>query len=263
MRGAVVHNIASCLHNLGEMEAAQAYYDQAITEFKKAKTPLFERFFYGDANKRRIDFVKERLVDITWGRKPDVDKYLDENGNKRAVPDALAGGAQSGSHTLTERWREDGSVQPTWLEQGADGGGDDTYRAFDPNAGFVDPYRRGGPSRDEVPHVNSSQYVSSTPAYSGADESAGAYASAGAVVDDEEEARKEWLQYHMQVGEWDKAAELVVTKAEKDDLEYLIARERRNPAVGDYHQPGAPQERRYREAGYVGPVGADEDDGML
>ena len=91
VRGAVVHNIASCLHNLGEMEAAQAYYDQAITEFKKAKTPLFERFFYGDANKRRIDFVKERLVDITWGRKPDVDKYLDENGNKRAVPDALAG----------------------------------------------------------------------------------------------------------------------------------------------------------------------------
>ena len=74
VRGAVIHNIASCLHNLGEMESAQAYYEQAIDAFKKAKTPMLERAFYGDANKRRVEFVKERLVDISWGRKPDGDK---------------------------------------------------------------------------------------------------------------------------------------------------------------------------------------------
>ena len=106
---------------------------------------MLEKAFWGDANQRRISFVKERLVDITWGRcaasqsqraqppservsesvgwpasqpnsspgqlqpraappltiptarsekpltalfrKPDVDKYLDENGRKRAVPE--------------------------------------------------------------------------------------------------------------------------------------------------------------------------------
>ena len=75
VRGAVVHNIASCLHNLGELEAAQAYYEQAIAAFQKAYTPPLEKALYGDPNKRRIDFVKERLVDITWGRKPDCDKW--------------------------------------------------------------------------------------------------------------------------------------------------------------------------------------------
>ena len=80
VRGAVIHNIASCLHNLGEMEAAKAYYEQAIEAFKQAKTPVLEKAIYGDPNKRRVDFVKERLVDISWGRKPDGDKYLDARG---------------------------------------------------------------------------------------------------------------------------------------------------------------------------------------
>ena len=31
VRGAIVHNIASCLHNMGELEAAKAYYEQAST----------------------------------------------------------------------------------------------------------------------------------------------------------------------------------------------------------------------------------------
>ena len=65
----------------------------AIDAFKKAKVPLLERVLYGDANKRRIDFVKERLIDISWGRKPDGDKYLDENGHKRPVPTQQVPGA--------------------------------------------------------------------------------------------------------------------------------------------------------------------------
>ena len=106
VRGAVIHNIASCLHNLGEMEAAQAYYEQAIEAFKKAYTPLVERAIDGDANKRRIDFVKERLVDISWGRKPDGDKYLDENGNKRPVAPVYGQASEDGGQKqLSEGWR--------------------------------------------------------------------------------------------------------------------------------------------------------------
>ena len=41
-------------------------------------------------NKRRCAFVRERLVDIEFGRKPDLDKYLDGYGKERAVTDDLA-----------------------------------------------------------------------------------------------------------------------------------------------------------------------------
>ena len=44
-------------------------------------------------------------------------------------------------------------------------------------------------------------------------------------ADEQEAARKEWLQYHLQLGEWDKAAELVVTAEEKEDLQYLREKE--------------------------------------
>ena len=56
---------------------------------------MLERMIYGNPNQRRIDFVKERLVDIAWGRKPDGDKYLDENGNKKPVPEAMTHGSES------------------------------------------------------------------------------------------------------------------------------------------------------------------------
>ena len=40
--------------------------------------------------KKMADFVRERLVDIQFGRKPDLDKYLDGNGRKREVTPDLA-----------------------------------------------------------------------------------------------------------------------------------------------------------------------------
>ena len=149
VRGAVIHNIASCLHNLGEMEAAQAYYEQAVESFKKAKTPLLERVFYGDANKRRVEFVKERLVDITWGRKPDGDKYLDENGVKRPVASFYTAEAEAagreGEQELSSHWRvppgeeaslyDDEPHMPAWAAgargddgDGGGGGGDCAWR---------------------------------------------------------------------------------------------------------------------------------------
>ena len=296
VRGAVIHNIASCLHNLGEMEAAQAYYDQAIEAFKKAKTPLFERWFYGDANRRRIDFVKERLVDITWGRKPDGDKYLDENGVKRPVPEGGApgeGGALSGGMDgLSTTWREDGPPPlPSWMAnpesdgppRGGHGGG---YGG----GGGYGPGGRGGYDDREVPvhpymlereppRASSAQYLSGAPAASslvdlggnsGGGGGGGGYTVGGAggsggggsgepVADAEQEAaRKEWLQYHMQVGEWDAAAELVVTREEKDDLEYLMQRQER---LGDESE--APPVRGAARGGAARLEQQDEEDGML
>ena len=56
----------------------------------------------------------------------------------------------------------------------------------------------------------------------------GADASESELSEEEEEAaRKEWLQYYLQTGEWAKAEELVVTAEEREDLEYLVAKERR------------------------------------
>ena len=59
---------SSCLHNLGEFDAAQAYYEQAVESFRKASSPLVDRIFYGDINRRRIEFVKERLIYICYIR---------------------------------------------------------------------------------------------------------------------------------------------------------------------------------------------------
>jgi len=214
VRGAVIHNIASCLHNLGEMEAAQAYYEQAIDAFKKAKTPLFERVLYGDANRRRVDFVKERLVDITWGRKPDGDKYLDENGIKRPVPashydiDALGDHAPLDTSSIAPR-------MPAWASEGAachDGKHDlacrDSPRARTPYESC------GGGGREPEKMAYRAPYDT--------------HMAREEVADTEQEAaRKEWLQYHMQMGEWDEAAELVVSADEQEDLNYLMQREQR------------------------------------
>ena len=56
---------------------------------------------------------------------------------------------------------------------------------------------------------------------------ADAYELAEEEAKEEEAARKEWLQYYVQTGQWVKAEELVVTDEEREDLEYLVAKERR------------------------------------
>jgi len=57
--------------------------------------------------------------------------------------------------------------------------------------------------------------------------------------DAQEAARKEWLQYHMKVGEWEEARELVVTREEQEDLDYLISREHRTPPPPREKAPSA------------------------
>ena len=182
----------------------QAYYEQAIHAFQKAtaQTSPLEKTLFGDANKRRIDFVKERLVDISWGRLPDGDKYLDENGRKRAVPSypppQLEGGFRNDGWRAerdAEGWRSDAEA---WRSEPSDAEG---WREHEHGAGFE------APSGDDA----------------------------------QERARREWLQYYLEVGDFKKASELVVSRAERDDLAYLMERASRQggggSAGGDHESP--------------------------
>ena len=91
------------------------------------------------------------------------------------------------------------------------------------------------PTRDDPPpREHASAYLGG----GGGGRGGGGSGSAGGAADadeggegdddaSQEAARKEWLQYHLQVGEWDKAEELIVTAQEREDLEYLMEKERR------------------------------------
>lgn len=88
--GANAHNIASCLHCLGHFDEARTHYEQALAHFQLDPPSRFWKAVYGDVDRRRCDFVRERLVDLEFGRKPDLDKYLDGFGYKRDVTADLA-----------------------------------------------------------------------------------------------------------------------------------------------------------------------------
>jgi len=234
VRGAIVHNIASCLHHLGEIEAAQEYYEQAITSFEKANTGIVEKLLYGDTNKRRVDFVKERMIDISWGRKPDIDKYLDENGRKRVVP-LPPPAFTSHDQKLSDKWGDEPPPppwaahdmaavnsdypydrRPAWMSAATKRGGGGSSGSY----GALD---NGGPSS-----AYRAEPQQAPPRYH--DE------AAESEADDvtQEQARREWLQYYLQTSEWERAEELVVTPDEREDLHYLRDRERRcGPAHAD------------------------------
>lgn len=179
-----------------------------------------------------MDFVKERLVDITWGRKPDCDKYLDENGQKRPVPAGLTPPEDyprdDEEPRLSEGWRRGEPRLPGWASAdgdgyGPDGGGGGGRGHGEASygqvavAGYDADDREGGYTISQSYSARSSGAASQQPSTVGQ-----------APPDDEQEAaRKEWLQYHMEMGEWEQAAELVVTQEEQEDLEYLIQRQRR------------------------------------
>ncbi|KAL1519199.1 hypothetical protein AB1Y20_003459 [Prymnesium parvum] len=201
-RGAIVHNIGSCLHNLGEFDAAQAYYEQAVDSFRKASSPLVDRLFYGDINRRRIEFVKERLIDISWGRKPDEDKFLNEFGYKRDAPRAAYPPPSEAS--LSRNWENEppppldydyAANPPRWLA------GMDVPSHWERHAGSSSEDAAGyAPTRHEP---------------------------RGAASSLPEKERRELFQHYLQRAEWSKAEELARTEGERDDLEYLRERERR------------------------------------
>ena len=213
-RGTFVHNIGFCLHCMGEFEAAKAYYEQSIECLKKVQPPMSTKLMngilyperlvfeaiYGGLNHNRIQMTKERLIDISFQRKPDL-KVLDEYGRRKPMPGAqinpMDGRAEPAEQVKLsddyapppgyerEQQQQSARDQPSWLAA--------TQAADEPSA------PSGGHATDEDARDAAEQ----------------------------EAARKEWLQYHMQVGEWDKAEELVVTPEEREDLQYLKEKQRR------------------------------------
>ena len=87
--GAIQHNIASCLHCLGEMDKAKAHYLAALAAFQRNPPSRLWVALNGDLARRRCDFVRERLDDIEAGRKPDLDHFLDGSGQRRLVTDEV------------------------------------------------------------------------------------------------------------------------------------------------------------------------------
>ena len=88
--GAIQHNLASCLHCLGDFEGARGHYEAALAAFDRSAPSRFWVAIYGDVDQRRREFVRERLVDVELRRKPDLDKYLDGYGTKREVTPDLS-----------------------------------------------------------------------------------------------------------------------------------------------------------------------------
>lgn len=201
MKAALVHNIGYCLHCLGEFEAAQAYYEQALTRFRGLTTPFLDRWtigwIFGDLNDNRVQFIKERLLDISFGRLPEA-KYLDGMGRKRPMPDkpsAKLPPRPGGSGP--SRWEtaapervavEAEERRPGWLAA--------THAAISDGAG---PSEHGVEQEESDPRDEAEL----------------------------EAARKEWFEYYCKVGEWHEAEGLAVTKEEKEDLDYLRGREQR------------------------------------
>ena len=221
VRAAIVHNLGYCLHNQGEWEAAKHYYEQALSLFKRVKTPVIDRWttgwLYGDVNEVRIIFIKERLHDISFRRFP-VDEYLDEFGRKRPMPEVEGGGRASAYGEGGEGGqlaRFHGSSSAT--------GPDATHNGRSPAARAAPRWLHASAAQ-QCGHEEEEEEEAA--AASAATDDAGAQ-QAHRDVEEQELARKEWLDYYLKVGDWAQAEELVVTRAEQEDLAYLRARERK------------------------------------
>jgi len=118
MRAAIVHNLGYCLHNIGEFEAAKAYYEEALAFFQGVCTPPGQAQWtvggiHADVNQSRIDFIKERLLDVCFRRPPDPE-YLDEWGRRRMhVPEPEQESEHDGGCS---------DARPAWVATSAAGG---------------------------------------------------------------------------------------------------------------------------------------------
>jgi tetratricopeptide (TPR) repeat protein len=219
LRGTLVHNIAFCLHCKSEFEAAKAYYEQSLEMFKRVSLPMHQKVLngilyperlayeavYGGLNHNRIQMTKERLLDVSFGRLPNLTQ-LDQYGRKKAMPEGEQKDSAASPASVGDAWSPPPAStgqerRPGWLAvaqdspafTGAESEPTDAEEAAKVGAPSSAPLSQDGRRSDA----------------------------------EEEAARKEWLQYYMQTGEWEQAAELVISVEEQEDLEYLREREAR------------------------------------
>jgi len=213
-RGIIVHNIGFCLHCLGELEAAKAYYLQSIDclEKDRAAKPVTKKLLdsvlypeqlvitalFGSTHENRIRMTKERLLDIEFGRKPDL-TMMDGWGRKRVLPD-LSGG-RGVQEELSSKWEHEGPAAeevaaptPSWLAA--------TQLIEPPRIAYDRVVRTDDDEESHEGTKDERRYASSS-------------------EEREEEARQQWLKYHLQACNWKEAAKLVVTSEERAELESL------------------------------------------
>lgn len=220
-RASVQHNLAYCHHSLGEWDAARMHYESALATFRTIRTSTLERWtigwMYGDVNESRIQFIKERLVDIEFQRMPEHE-YLDEWGRKHPV-ESLRSAAQQSSAGLGDAVYGLDDESTPWMDQGllaahagTLGGG------YDFRAGYLGP-RGGTGDMGDVPAAGSRGSGTR-----GSGDGRPPAVDTGPVADERppaelEQARQEWLAYHMTRGDVEAAATLVVTAEEREALD--------------------------------------------
>jgi hypothetical protein len=223
VRAAIVHNLGYCLHNQGEWEAAKHYYEQALSLFKRVKTPAIDRWttgwLYGDVNEARIIFIKERLHDISFRRLP-VDEYLDEWGRKRPMPEVEGAHGEVGEGALLASRSSSADSMPAGSGGSSTATGTVTATAAGTGTG-------AGACPRWLASAAQNQDQASTTAARDPAAQAETLPTEHDDVEEQELARKEWLDYYLKVGDWASAEELVVTREEREDLAYLRDRQAR------------------------------------
>ena len=81
IRGTTQHNVATCLHHLGELPAAREFYAQAIASFSDGGS-------VSSVNQKRIDFVRERIALVDAGRGIQSKDRLDSSGRRKSEEDS-------------------------------------------------------------------------------------------------------------------------------------------------------------------------------
>ena len=137
----IVFHMASCLHHLGELEAAAAYYEQAIEGVRRTTPPKYERMLISavsrlsgiappDDASSRVEFIESRIREVNEGHAPAA-LYRGEYGpsrwtslaRKRAARHtgrrAAFGEAAQGVEDSGQYARHIDDVEPTDDERGA------------------------------------------------------------------------------------------------------------------------------------------------
>ena len=244
-RATLVHNIAFCLHALGEFDAAKAYYEQSLEGFKNVNVPFSTKVLqgllyperliceaiYGGLNHNRIQMTKERIFDCEFKRLPDLTQ-LDGWGRRRPLPNQSPDSNNNGEQQQPWRLWGNTSGGPSYEKAAISGGEEGPADAPPPPQEETRAPRWLAavptPQTVEKPSVGRQAAVAAAAASRPKAAESSKKAEEEEEEAEQEAARKEWLAYYMEISDWEKAGELVVTREEQEDLDYLQDRARRD-----------------------------------
>ena len=231
----VLQQIAYCLHCLGELEAAKAYYEQALAAFVRARkrNALIDWWRYGEETETKIQTIRSRLDDIEEGRPPyDLGDAKPFYGSRRAEKGPAASAARLDRLIARHEDRrlgwsaDDDPDEAEWADRHADREAADREAELEAERRAAERWRRGG-AREADEGYQPNYEEDEEPQASAQDDAALQDDGYGDNEAEREAARREWLNYYLQCREWEEARQLVRTEEEMEDLEYLIGREER------------------------------------